>query len=132
MCIRDRVSIWVLFQSMSQMIAIILAGAIILSCLIAYRLSRRIVRPLNEIDFEHPENTENLADYEEIRPLLNKLHLQNKMLQNEMDEREKMRREFTANVSHELKTPLTSISGFAEIMRDGCLLYTSSVWARGV
>ena len=41
------------------------------------------------------------------------------MLQNEMDEREKMRREFTANVSHELKTPLTSISGFAEIMRDG-------------
>ena len=29
-----------------------------------------------------------------------------------------MRREFTANVSHELKTPLTSISGFAEIMRD--------------
>lgn len=32
---------------------------------------------------------------------------------------EDMRREFTANVSHELKTPLTSISGFAEIMRDG-------------
>lgn len=32
---------------------------------------------------------------------------------------EEMRREFTANVSHELKTPLTSISGFAEIMRDG-------------
>ena len=29
------------------------------------------------------------------------------------------RREFTANVSHELKTPLTSISGYAEIIRDG-------------
>ena len=116
---RTQVSIWVLFRSMTQMIAIILAGAVILSCLIAYRLSRRIVRPLNEIDFEHPEDAENLEDYEEIRPLLNKLHLQNKMLQNEMEEREKMRREFTANVSHELKTPLTSISGFAEIMRDG-------------
>ena len=95
---RTQVSIWVLFQSMSQMIAIILAGAIILSCLIAYRLSRRIVRPLNEIDFEHPENTENLADYEEIRPLLNKLHLQNKMLQNEMDEREKMRSDASETV----------------------------------
>ena len=32
---------------------------------------------------------------------------------------EELRREFTANVSHEMKTPLTSISGFAEIMRDG-------------
>lgn len=32
---------------------------------------------------------------------------------------EKMRREFSANVSHELKTPLTAISGFAELLRDG-------------
>lgn len=30
-----------------------------------------------------------------------------------------MRKEFSANVSHELKTPLTSISGYAEIMKDG-------------
>ncbi|WP_352401007.1 ATP-binding protein [Anaerotignum sp.] len=37
----------------------------------------------------------------------------------EREEREKLRREFTANVSHELKTPLTSISGFAEIMKNG-------------
>ncbi len=34
-------------------------------------------------------------------------------------EAEKMRREFSANVSHELKTPLTAISGFAELLRDG-------------
>ena len=37
----------------------------------------------------------------------------------EKEEREQLRREFTANVSHELKTPLTSISGFAEIMKSG-------------
>jgi two-component system phosphate regulon sensor histidine kinase PhoR len=37
----------------------------------------------------------------------------------EKEERENMRREFTANVSHELKTPLTSISGFAEIIKNG-------------
>ena len=37
----------------------------------------------------------------------------------EKEEREALRREFTANVSHELKTPLTSISGTAEIMKNG-------------
>lgn len=37
----------------------------------------------------------------------------------EREEREELRRSFTANVSHELKTPLTSISGFAELIRDG-------------
>jgi two-component system phosphate regulon sensor histidine kinase PhoR len=37
----------------------------------------------------------------------------------ERQEREQLRREFTANVSHELKTPLTAISGYAEIMKDG-------------
>lgn len=37
----------------------------------------------------------------------------------EKDQRENLRREFTANVSHELKTPLTSISGFAEIILSG-------------
>ena len=40
-------------------------------------------------------------------------------LQKEHEKQDRMRQEFTANVSHELKTPLTSISGYAEILREG-------------
>lgn len=40
----------------------------------------------------------------------------------EREKRDMLRQEFTANVSHELKTPLTSISGFAELMKAGDVL----------
>ena len=53
--------------------------------------------------------------YEELTPLLMSIDRQNK----EKDAIANMRKEFSANVSHELKTPLTSISGYAEIMKDG-------------
>ena len=101
----------------------ILIIAIAVSILLAYRISKSIIRPINAIDFEHPERSK---VYKEIHPLLERISHQNSIIAKQMDElkteheaREKMRREFTANVSHELKTPLTSISGFAEIMRNG-------------
>ncbi len=53
--------------------------------------------------------------YEELTPLLTAMDEQNR----EKDKIAQMRKEFSANVSHELKTPLTSISGYAEIMMNG-------------
>ena len=53
--------------------------------------------------------------YEEMTPLLKAMDKQNK----EKEAVANMRKEFSANVSHELKTPLTSISGYAEIMMNG-------------
>ena len=199
----------------------------VMGAVFASRLTKRIVEPLNEVDFDHPEQAET---YEEIAPLLTKINKQQKtigkqiadarrqqeefsiitenmsegllVIDNQTDllscnssarnllaasgmqkqqsvfslnrsepfrqavdavlagkhgetilrvgdnycqvtgnpvfsdgavtggvlllvditekiQREKLRREFTANVSHELKTPLTSISGFAEIIQDG-------------
>lgn len=86
-------------------------------------ISKRIVKPINNIDVDNPDSTP-LSD--EFSPLVEKIKAQNTRILSQMDQlnrdhqsRDKLRREFTANVSHELKTPLTSISGYAEIIRDG-------------
>lgn len=83
---------------------------------IAWRLSKwmasRLVQPINELDLEHPIDND---VYEELTPLLLSMESQKK----EKEKNEQMRKEFSANVSHELKTPLTSISGYAEIMKSG-------------
>ena len=73
---------------------------------------RRLIRPINELKLDDPLENE---IYEEITPLLRRIDEQNK----EKDAIANMRKEFSANVSHELKTPLTSISGYAEIMKNG-------------
>ncbi|MCF2682006.1 sensor histidine kinase [Faecalicatena contorta] len=72
----------------------------------------RLIRPINQLDLEYPLEND---VYEELTPLLQRIDRQNK----EKDAVANMRKEFSANVSHELKTPLTSISGYAEIMKDG-------------
>lgn len=74
--------------------------------------TERLIRPINELDIEHPLNQ---VVYEELRPLLVAMDKRNR----EKEAVENIRKEFSANVSHELKTPLTSISGYAEIMKNG-------------
>lgn len=73
---------------------------------------KRLIHPINELNLENPLDN-NI--YEELKPLLLRISEQNR----EKDAVANMRKEFSANVSHELKTPLTSISGYAEIMKDG-------------
>ena len=75
-------------------------------------MASRLVQPINELDLEHPIDND---VYEELTPLLLSMESQKK----EKEKNEQMRKEFSANVSHELKTPLTSISGYAEIMKSG-------------
>lgn len=71
-----------------------------------------LIRPINELNIEKPLENEM---YEELTPLLAGIDEQNR----QKDAVANMRKEFSANVSHELKTPLTSISGYAEIMKNG-------------
>lgn len=72
----------------------------------------KLIKPINELDLEHPLDND---VYAELTPLLKAMDEQNKA----KDAVANMRKEFSANVSHELKTPLTSISGYAEIMMNG-------------
>ena len=119
-------SVLTLLLGMAQPICIIFIVAVGLSIFFAVRLSRSIVRPLARLDLDNPGGTEG---YEEIQPLLSRLDSQQQQLarqresleqkQAELEKAEAVRREFTANVSHELKTPLQSISGYAELLQNG-------------
>ena len=105
-------SVWVLVLGMSQTLLIMLVIAVIISGISASWISKKVVEPLNTIDFENPEVSE---VYEELKPFTKRIAEENF----EKSQREELRQQFTANVSHELKTPLTSISGFAEILKAG-------------
>lgn len=91
---------------------LIAAVMILFTILLASWQTRRLIKPINELDIEHP--LDNMV-YEELTPLLTAMDQSNR----EKEEVSNMRKEFSANVSHELKTPLTSISGYAEIMKNG-------------
>ena len=102
--------------------SVLLGGLLILIFAVTFILVRKqtkdLIEPINTLNLEEP-----LKDvaYEELRPLLGRVDQQNKQIAKQMEElkeAEAVRREFSANVSHELKTPLTSISGFAELMEN--------------
>ncbi len=115
----ERASV-VAFLSSDTMLLIALACAVVgVSWVVARRLSAGIVRPILEID---PAAEETSAPYEELGPLVCRLNEQHKQLISRMSaiqDANDMRREFTSNVTHELKTPIASISGAAELIRDG-------------
>ena len=93
----------------------LLVLVLLISGVLSFRVARQIVKPINDLDLDCPD----LKTYPEITPLIEKIQEQKQTIQEEANQREALRREFSANVSHELKTPLTSISGFAELMAEG-------------
>ena len=105
--------------SLMAPVAVALLAAALLALLLSRLITRRIMRPLDAMDLAEPLHNEH---YAEMAPLLERIDSQQRTLRaqnRELARAESLRRDFSANVSHEMKTPLQVISGYAELMDNG-------------
>ena len=111
---RNADTAYLLFMQMLPVLLLLLLAVGVLSVVLSRFLTRRLVRPLEQLS-EHLDESPLQVPYPELQPFAQALHRQ----QSRQKELVDMRREFTANVSHELKTPLTSIMGLSEMIENG-------------
>lgn len=105
----------------------ILVFILIFLYIISSVLTSKIIEPIQIASYNiesilSGEEVKDATIYKELEPFVRTIDIQKKEIEHYIEtlkETEKIRREFTANVSHELKTPLTSINGFAEMIETG-------------
>lgn len=107
-------SIMNLFFSVLPVILLIMLLLFGICILIGHFLTRSLVKPIEQVA-DNLDRLEQVKTYKELMPFIDVIREQHEdILKNS-----RMRQEFTANVSHELKTPLTSISGYSELIENG-------------
>lgn len=85
------VTVWFLVLGMLQPVLVVMTGALILSGILAGRLSRHIMEPLNNLNLEKPLENDT---YEEIAPLLNRIHKQHQQIAMQLSELQQKNDEF--------------------------------------
>ena len=107
-------SIWSVFIKVMPAILILICVILAISKMLSDVLTKSLLLPIEQMS-ENLDHLEDITTYKELMPFINTIQEQHKnILMNA-----KMRQEFTANVSHELKTPLTAISGYSELIQNG-------------
>ena len=111
---QDAETIWSVYDSAIPAIVLSCVALMLAAAVLAGLLTRVLVQPVLRMteDLDHIQDN---VPYKELIPFAESIHSDRILRENN----EKMRQEFTANVSHELKTPLTSISGYAELIETG-------------
>lgn len=94
------------------LVVAVAAAAVIAAWILSRIISAKLIEPILRINPARPDAT---STYVELNPVIEQISTQ----MDEIRNADLMRREFTSNVTHELKTPLSSISGAAELIRDG-------------
>ena len=88
----SRATVGVLVLGILQPVIIVAVAALILSNILAHRLSARIVDPLNNLDLEHPLDND---AYEELAPLLGRISRQHELIERQMEQLRRETQEFT-------------------------------------
>lgn len=105
-----------LITSIVPLLAVLLLMLSIIFIGFSRVMTNNIVRPISLL----AADTANVSEddiYPELRPFVKKIRSQHEEILKDAN----MRQEFTANVSHELKTPLTAISGYSELLENGMI-----------
>lgn len=104
---------WGIFLRMIPIMLVSVTVLFIVCVVLAQFITGHLIAPIEKLA-DHMDDMESVEVYQELQPFVETIQKQHKDILKSAN----MRQEFTANVSHELKTPLTSISGYAELMEN--------------
>lgn len=107
-------SIWSVFLAVSPMIMLIVIIIVVVCIALSHMLTRQLIAPIEKMA-QNMEDASMEPPYRELVPFASMIRKQH----TDILSAAKARQDFSANVSHELKTPLTAISGYAELIEAG-------------
>lgn len=107
-------SIWSIFYNALPFVLVLGMLLFVVCMFVTHFLTISLVRPIEQMANDL-DNIDKIAVYKELMPFITLIKQQHE----DILKSAKIRQEFTANVSHELKTPLTSISGYSELIENG-------------